>query len=71
MKSSLGFIPAEMDERAALMNFSQALGVAAAAAKQLAYMRNQTQWLGYEKALLDARDAGMALARTAPSRLII
>jgi hypothetical protein len=43
-RSSLGFIPAVMDERQALSNLLEALQIAAAASRQLGYMRSESDW---------------------------
>jgi hypothetical protein len=39
MSRSLGFVPARMDEREAYTNLSEALGIAEAACRQLAFMQ--------------------------------
>jgi hypothetical protein len=43
-RNSLGFIPAEMDERQALSNLLEALQIASAASRQLGYMRSESDW---------------------------
>lgn len=44
-RGALGFIPAEMDERQALGNLLESLQIAQAAARQLGYMRQESDWL--------------------------
>jgi hypothetical protein len=43
-RGSLGSIPAVMDERQALSNLLEALQIAAAASRQLGYMRSEPDW---------------------------
>lgn len=49
MAKSLGFVAAQMDEHEAYTNLSEALGIAEAACRQLAFMRRDhpqgTLWL--------------------------
>lgn len=55
-------IPAALDEHQAFTNLIEALKVAESSAKQLAYVREQKEWLGVEFALGTMRERVTALA---------
>ncbi len=76
MARSLGYIPATMDEREAYTNLSNALAIAEAACKQLAYMQqNQPprgqMWVQLASLMGQARQNTHKLMHAAASSLIL
>lgn len=69
-RASLGYIPAVMDEREAFRNFAEAMKIAAASCKQLAFMRQDPMFIKMEVALEGARKRAVELMNQSGSRII-
>lgn len=59
-----------LNEREALTNFREALGVAITAARQIALMRDDPQWVLVATAMEGARESAHRLALAPRSKLI-
>jgi hypothetical protein len=69
-RGSLGFIPAEMDERQALSNLLEALQIASAASRQLGYMRSESDWIRMAQQFATLRQMCVMLGSRRPEHEI-
>ena len=64
-------LPEQLNESEALRNFAEAMHVAAECARQLAFLRQQPQWLIVQNAVEGARSTAMKMAQRSPAGLVL